>query len=184
MGIHKTDRDEVVASALYKFRVNGYHKTSMADIGAGCGLLKGSIYHYFPSKEALAEAALAQVIDENQQRIFSLAYTDRPAKERLEAFAQALHDCFIHREGGCLFGNLALEVTNSVPAFASPIRRYFDDWSAALAHVLEAEHGAERARDMARDSVSQTQGAIMLMRVDGDPAPFTRAIAQLRALLA
>ena len=89
MGIHKTDRDEVVASALYKFRVNGYYKTSMADIGAGCGLLKGSIYHYFPSKEALAEAALAQVIDENQQRIFSLAYTDGSAKERLEAFAQA-----------------------------------------------------------------------------------------------
>jgi AcrR family transcriptional regulator len=53
----------VISHALQLFRVQGYHKTSMADIGTACGLLKGSIYNYFASKEALAIAVMEFVHD-------------------------------------------------------------------------------------------------------------------------
>src|SRR5690606_18941267 len=58
MAIRKTDRDKVIDCALRLFREKGYHATSMADISEACGLLKGSIYHYFPGKKELAAAAL------------------------------------------------------------------------------------------------------------------------------
>jgi len=59
----KTSKELVISHALQLFKVQGYHKTSMADIGTACGLLKGSIYNYFASKEALAIAAMEFVHD-------------------------------------------------------------------------------------------------------------------------
>lgn len=184
MARRKTDRDEVVEQALELFRVNGYHRTSMAEISAACGLLKGSMYHYFPSKEALAVAALEHIIDHNHGTIISPAYDDgRPEKERLAAFAQALEDYFIDRDGGCLMGNLALEACHSVPAFVPFIRRYFGECTAALAHLLKSAHDAGRARELAEDSLAALQGSIMLMRVYGSAAPLKRATGALARLL-
>ena len=184
MARRKTDRDEVVGRALELFRVNGYHRTSMAEISAACGLLKGSMYHYFPSKEALAVAAIEHVIDDNHGKIISPAYDDgRPAKERLAAFAQALEDYFTNRDGGCLMGNLALEACHSVPEFVPLIRRYFGECTAAVAHLLSSAYGVERARELAEDSLAALQGAIMMMRIYGSPAPLKRATGTLARLL-
>ncbi len=185
MAVQKTDRNEVVSRAFYLFRVNGYHRTSMADISAACGLLKGSMYHYFPSKEALGVAVIEQVLAENHEKIFALTYDDsRPATERLTAVADALEDYFCEREGGCLMGNLALEVSNTVPEFTGLVRRYFDESTAALAHILTPRYGAERAKELAQDSLARIQGAIMLTRLGKNPAPLLRATRDLRGLLA
>ena len=47
----KVDEKTIIKEALKLFRQKSYHATSMADIALACGLLKGSLYHYFNSKE-------------------------------------------------------------------------------------------------------------------------------------
>ena len=76
----KTDRDAVIDAALTLFRMNGYHNTSMADISASCGLLKGSIYHYFPGKKELAIAALDQ-----SGQLYATAFTAADWSARVAA---------------------------------------------------------------------------------------------------
>jgi TetR/AcrR family transcriptional regulator, cholesterol catabolism regulator len=44
---------ELLDIAARTFRRKGYHGTSMSDIAAEMGILGGSLYHYFPSKEDL-----------------------------------------------------------------------------------------------------------------------------------
>ena len=61
MPLQKIDEEGLVREALALFRRQGYHKTTMADVAGACGLLKGSLYHYFPSKEALALAVMQRV---------------------------------------------------------------------------------------------------------------------------
>ena len=56
MAARKTDRDAVIDAALTLFRTQGYHHTTVADIAAACGLLKGSVYHYFAGKKEVAGA--------------------------------------------------------------------------------------------------------------------------------
>src|SRR5574338_52095 len=86
----KSDCDAVIDAALTLFRMNGYHNTSMADISASCGLLEGSIYHYFPGKKELAIAALDRVIAEGRERLFRPAANDNlPAEARLRRLADA-----------------------------------------------------------------------------------------------
>ena len=180
----KTDRDAVIDAALTLFRTQGYHHTTVADIAAACGLLKGSVYHYFSGKKALAMAALDRVIAESRETVFGLANDPAaPPAARLQNLADAVERFFAGRDGGCLMGSLALEVGDSIPEFCSRVRLYFDDWKAALTSVLEGRYGRLQAEELAEDAIARAQGAILLMEVTGDPAVFRRACRDTVALL-
>jgi TetR/AcrR family transcriptional repressor of nem operon len=181
----KTDRDAVIDAALTLFRMNGYHNTSMAEISASCGLLKGSIYHYFPGKKELAVAALDRVIAETREKLFRPALDSSvPAEIRLANLAERVERYFIGREGGCVMGNLALEVGDAIPEFQERIRIYFKDWNEALATLLATRHGRARAEEMAEDIVARVQGAIMMLGVNKDERPLRRASRETVQLLA
>jgi AcrR family transcriptional regulator len=47
-------RDEILAAAAGLFAADGYQTTSMREVAAAAGILAGSLYHHFPSKEAIA----------------------------------------------------------------------------------------------------------------------------------
>jgi len=185
MALKKADRDTVIDSALRLFREHGYHATSMADISEACGLLKGSIYHYFPGKKELAVAALDRVTEEGRERLFRPAANDNlPPEARLRRLADAVEGYFIGRAGGCLMGNLALEVGDEIPEFGERIRRYFSEWADALTLLLEDRYGRARARELAEDMIARAQGAIMLMGITGNEEPLRRAGRDAVALLA
>jgi AcrR family transcriptional regulator len=184
-GMKKTDKDAVIDAALTLFRMNGYHNTSMADISAACGLLKGSIYHYFPGKKELATAALDRVITETREKLFRPALDPAvPASARLASLAERVERYFLGREGGCVMGNLALEVGDAIPEFQERIRTYFNDWKEALATLLAGRYGRGRAEEMAEDIVARVQGAIMMMGVNKDDRPLRRAGRETVQLLA
>jgi AcrR family transcriptional regulator len=45
-------------TAISKFAEGGFAKTTVKDIAASAGISSGLMYHYFPSKEKLLEAAV------------------------------------------------------------------------------------------------------------------------------
>jgi AcrR family transcriptional regulator len=47
-------RDQILAAAAQLFAAKGYTKTSMRDVATASGILAGSLYHHFDSKEAIA----------------------------------------------------------------------------------------------------------------------------------
>lgn len=180
----KTSKELVISHALQLFKVQGYHKTSMADIGTACGLLKGSIYNYFASKEALAIAAMEFVHDYFREQIFVHAYDQRPISERVASFTQAIEVYFNAQPGGCLMGNLALEVGDTLPQFAALIRAYFDDWAKALTHLLTSVYDQAEAKQQALAIVGNTQGAIMMMQLYQMPELLEQANQAFRELFA
>jgi len=184
LAVKKTDRDAVIDAALDLFRLQGYHDTSMADVAKATGLLKGSIYHYFDGKEALALAALDRVIDETRDKIFAIADDATLTEaERMHTLCDAAGRYFTEREGGCVIGNLALELGDSIDSIGDRIRTYFDNWETALACLLTPRYGADKAAELARDAVARAQGAIMMMGIHKDPSVLHRAGLATRALL-
>ncbi|MDA0260904.1 MAG: TetR/AcrR family transcriptional regulator [Proteobacteria bacterium] len=184
MAIQKTDRDQILDSALHLFRTQGYHNTSVSDISASCGLLKGSLYHYFPSKQGLAESALEKYILESWDRFFWIAYQDEKAPElRMEEFCHTVAEYFGNRRGGCLMANIALEVGDNIPEFIEIVRRYFADWIEAVAEMLSARYAPDRATQIAAASLARIQGALMLNQVESEMAHFEGALAELRGFL-
>ena len=45
--------DDIVSAAAKVFRTKGYHAATVRDIADEVGILKGSLYHHFDSKEDL-----------------------------------------------------------------------------------------------------------------------------------
>ncbi|MDR3517074.1 MAG: TetR/AcrR family transcriptional regulator [Azospirillaceae bacterium] len=176
----KTDRDTVIERALDLIRLRGYHKTTMNDVAAACGLLKGSLYHYFPGKEALAVAVMERVCETFVKHIVDIAQDEAvPVEARLEAIMDETRKYFLSREGGCIMGNVALEAIDAVPEFRPIVRKYFKDWIAALARLYESRFPAKIALRQAERIVAMIQGTIMMMRVYQDSSMFEMAISDI-----
>src|SRR5258705_11889986 len=58
--------NELLEAALRIFAERGYSKTRLEDIAAAVGVTKGTIYHYFETKEDL----LRQAIDHYHEWVF------------------------------------------------------------------------------------------------------------------
>jgi len=73
LGGRNSRRDEILRAAAGLFALDGYASTSMREVAAASGILPGSLYHHFESKEAIAvelvedfHADLVRVVRESQ----------------------------------------------------------------------------------------------------------------------
>jgi AcrR family transcriptional regulator len=60
---YPSTRDLILSAAMEVFAEKGYHETTVDDIAKRAGIGKGSIYRYFPSKEALFNALIESRIE-------------------------------------------------------------------------------------------------------------------------
>lgn len=163
MPIQKVDKELIISKAFQVFREYGYHKTSMADIGLACGLLKGSIYHYFPSKEELMLHVLISDHELMKSNVCSLAYVEQLSfKERLRQIMQAIENCYFDAPGGCLMANIGLETAQLVPEFTKVIRNFFESWIATFTYIFQSQYDNPKAQTMAEQAVQEIEGAVLL----------------------
>ena len=166
MAIKKTSKEEILKESIKLFKIRGYHNTSMANIAESCGLIKGSIYHHFKSKDEIGLESLKYIHKYFENNIYNIAFRDDLSdKEKLKLFVSKIDEYFLESVGGCLLGNLALEVSSLNLEFKDEIKSYFLAWEKALAKILESKYGKDDAVLLAKEYVSLTQGAIMMMNL-------------------
>ena len=62
-------KSEIVAAACELFLSKGYDSTTMQDVMRKLGIAKGTIYHYFSSKEDLLEAVIDSLAESEMLRL-------------------------------------------------------------------------------------------------------------------
>ena len=75
--------DEIVVAAAKVFRTKGYHAATVRDIADEVGILKGSLYHHFESKEALLYLVVKEPIAQMYRTMGEIAAADAAATEKL-----------------------------------------------------------------------------------------------------
>ena len=90
---HDAQRAALVERAIPMFRRLGYHGLSMRQIARELDVSKSSLYHYFPSKEALFEACSRQVTAPELPELSEDA-SPRERFEVLSLFLQSLDEDF------------------------------------------------------------------------------------------
>lgn len=184
MPVIKTDKETIIKRSIHLFKVHGYYDTTMANIGEANGLIKGSIYHHFKSKEDLALECLKYIHDFFKKNIFSIAKDKELSDlEQLVKFTKEVERYFLNSEGGCLLGNFALELSNNIPLLKEEILTYFNHWEQALYEILKAKLGKETAREESKQIVANTQGCIMMMRLYNSPETFKTSNIEILKLL-
>lgn len=176
-------KDEVLDRLLSTFRDRGYEGASLAELSAATGLMKSSLYHYFPGgKEDMAEQVLVHLNRQLRADLFEPLRSKATPAKKLEAMLRTI-DAFY--EGGrkaCLLERLVASVDRA--RFRRPLRDAFAAWRDAVeALCREAGLPKGEARARAEDLVVRIEGALIVCAGTGDRGVFRRTIADLRANL-
>jgi AcrR family transcriptional regulator len=86
---HDSRRDQILERAATLFGESGYDRTSIRDIAAAVGMLPGSVYYHFPSKEALLAAVYTAAIDQAIETLQAATADHKDPWDRLEAASVA-----------------------------------------------------------------------------------------------
>jgi TetR/AcrR family transcriptional regulator, transcriptional repressor for nem operon len=182
-------RRKLLDAALSLIRAQGYTATTIDDLCARAGVAKGSFFHHFADKEALAVAA-ANYWSQTTGQLFAGAPYHAPADplDRLLAyldFRKALIAGAIP-EFTCLVGTMAQEVYETHPA----IRAACEASISGHAATLEADIAAAMKlyglsadftpRSLALHTQAVLQGAFILAKATGEPAVALESVDHLR----
>jgi AcrR family transcriptional regulator len=79
-------RHQILTAAEEHFRLFGYRKTSVADLGKAIGVSSTYIYRFFNSKQAIGEAVCATVLGKMDDELRQIVDGNGTATQRLRRF--------------------------------------------------------------------------------------------------
>jgi len=89
-------REELLAIAADLFAQRGFKNTTVRDIADAAGILSGSLYHHFDSKESMVDEILDTFQTELFRRYDAVVASDFDARQKFEAVIrisfEAIHD--------------------------------------------------------------------------------------------
>lgn len=141
----------------------------MQDLAQSCGLLKGSLYHYFPSKEMLMKDLLLWILNYLKERVFPIADDlSLSPEERMDKLLKKMGRLLLEKEGGCLVGNTTLETVGVIPEFHEVLKNIMNDWTAALQKIFMSQKDSETSFKLAQRTIMEFEGAVMFSKLYGD----------------
>lgn len=111
---------DIVAEAVRVFAESGYEGASVAAIADNVGLSKQNLMYYFPTKQALYQRVLDDVLDEWLARMANIAEPEGEPAEVLRAYIRA--KLAFSREHPLASRVYAMEVISGAPMYGTQIR--------------------------------------------------------------
>ena len=178
-------KDRMIAAARRLFREHGYQGTALSDVLTESAAPRGSLYfHFAGGKEELASEVTLLHAGDHIAHINRAAASTATAAQLIAAVIGRIRDELIasnYREG-CAMAPIVLESTTASDQLSDTTRRGFQDIIATLAaRLTEKNVAAARATQLATQTWTSVEGALILGRVLRSPEPFNLAITQLAA---
>lgn len=170
-------RDKLLDAGVELIRTRGFNGTKVEDICQAAGVTKGGFFHYFESKDDLANGALATFTEAREE-----LYRDAPFRRLSDPLERVFARLDFDRElietsgklKGCLAGMLAQELAVSRKEFRGACHDFFEhrinDIAADLtaAKAAHAPHASFDPKGVATFYVASVQGSQILSKVSGN----------------
>jgi TetR/AcrR family transcriptional repressor of nem operon len=169
MGRTSDAKEKILTAAQSLIELRGYSALGVAEICKAAGVPKGSFYHFFESKEALALAVLdehwaaqrgdwVRVLQDDAQPLARLRRLFEETEAGLLAGRQSCGTV-----SGCMFGNLTLELSNQTEPIRARLQQIFE------AQARErGEAAVGDTREAARSIVAQLEGQVLFAKLYND----------------
>src|SRR5262245_399081 len=95
---HDDKRQRILAAATAVFAERDFHRVQVSEVASRAGVGKGTVYLYFPTKDALHRVALQASLERLAAEVETAAAADRPLDEVLEAIVLSLLRFFWRRQ--------------------------------------------------------------------------------------
>lgn len=180
MGRKSDARQRILDAGTELFGKRGYSATGVAEISSAAGAPKGSFYHFFPSKQALALEVVNEHWIKQRAEWLRVLTAPEPITERLRNLFVVTTD--VQRsalEGsgsvtGCLFGNLALEVGAQDDPVRGRLQEIFEEQIDIIEDVIRqaidaGDVASVDPRATAKSIVAQIEGMVLFAKLFNDP---------------
>ena len=154
-------RERLVEAADKLIHVQGFHKTTLADIATESGVPLGNVYYYFKTKEDICDA----VIEERKKELATTLDTcckSKDPKKALLRLVKSMADASEEiAETGCPHGRLCSEMSNEIDGLSNSAEdclKVLLEWSTEQFQ----EMGLSNAKDTGFEFVSRIQGTVLL----------------------
>lgn len=183
-------RERILKEATEIINRQGIAATTVNDLLKATGTTKGNLYFHFSGKEELGLEVLYRAWENFRQFLADALQGDSPG-ECLDRFFCKVLERNRNRGfvGGCLFGNTALESSDTSPQFAGLVNEVFTEWIETLHKTIAAAQAAEQVRrDLSAATLAELvvvaiEGGIMQTRLQKAEGPLARTLDSLRVLL-
>ncbi len=165
----KTSREDIVAAARDLMRDKGYAGASMKDLADRVGLLKGSLYSHFPSKESLIADILTLVRDD----ILKDFRTSGDWRDDYQRAMSRIADSLTANRR-CVGLHLAYGLDDGDAAHEA-VRSFFEALRSRLAEVLKQGLDGDLAEGFATETITMLEGATLWLALNADEAPMKAA---------
>lgn len=184
-----SSRQRLLNAALHEFRSRGYAATTVDDLCRAAGVGKGSFFHHFPSKEALALEAVNHW-NAMTGALFAQAPYHAPADPRDRVLAYVdFRAALLQGELAdftCLLGTIVQETYDSHPALRDACRAGIETHASTLVRDIAAAKARHApAADWTPESLAlftqaALQGAFILAKAQGGAPAASDAVSHLR----
>ncbi|HEY5841445.1 MAG TPA: TetR family transcriptional regulator KstR2 [Mycobacterium sp.] len=113
-----TRRDELLELAATMIAERGLRATTVRDIADSAGILSGSLYHHFKSKEQMVEEVLREFLDWLFARYQEIVDTEPNSLERLKGLFLASFEAIEHRHAQVVIYQDEAKRLSPLPQFA------------------------------------------------------------------
>lgn len=158
-------RAALVDAAALLFHRQGYAATGVNQVLELADVKAGSLYHHFPDgKQQLAAAVVERAGADIARRLRALLDSGAPVTDVVDGWLELMGaDLAGDQRDGCPIEPIATESVHASAAVRASSAAAFESWSRAVTALNE--------------------GALILSRTAGDPAPLHAAKAAARTLL-
>ncbi len=172
-------RQLILDAAARLFARSGYHATSMRDIASAAGMLPGSVYYHFASKEALLLAVYDEGVARIASRVDAAVSKKRNPRARLEAACAAHLEMLLDQSD---YAQVVVRVLpRDVEAISAALIALRDDYERRFRDLIAALELPRRAdpRLVRLGLLGALNGAKVWYRTGGEtPATIARGFLQ------
>ncbi len=189
-------RERIIEVAKQRFHSRSYADVGIKEICDAAEIQKGSFYHFFPSKRDLALTVIEEFAADWASGFIAEAFD--PALPPMERFDYLVDAAYFWQKSsqskdadgrmpGCLFGNLALEISTKDDVLRARLSAFFrlarDRFREALEEAIErGDITPLDTTNTAEAMLAYLEGVILLAKTQNDPELIYRLGPALRSL--
>jgi TetR/AcrR family transcriptional repressor of nem operon len=180
MGRKSDARERLLAAGAELLGQRPYSSVGVAEICAEAGVPKGSFYYFFPSKQDLALAVIDEHWERQREQWADILARPGTAVDHLHELFKASAE--VQRTAladsgtvaGCLFGNLALELSSTEASVRTRLQEIFDVQVTMVEEALARDDqyagmSVEERHGLAKSLVAQLEGSVLFAKLFQDP---------------
>ncbi len=167
-----TSKEDVIKQLSTVFRTHGYEGSTLTLLSEATGLVKASLYHYFPKgKQDMALAVINQRSETFRREVMDPINPNLALRDQFKCMCDNLIHFYDQGRVSC-----SLEVFSMGQAkllFRDYIAKGIENWILRLANMLKQGGFDEQlARQRAIDAIVRVEGALVVARAAGNQQYF------------